>query len=355
MIQQQTFVTKDDQALKIFQWAAGAASLRMASYGLKLGLFQAIAAREGGLTLEEMVEQTGLDARYVRAWAKTAVAGELLEYQPADGRFIMASFMEALLLDDQDFQYSAGLVTNHAVESRLADRVEECFRTGEGIPFADYGQEMVETIHAFSKAAYELFLPSVLLPALPELTARLNTGGTILELGCGAGAGLVSLARTFPHCTVTGLDPDVTSIALARERIEAAGLSEHVHAEEMRGEDLTSEDAFDFIYAQISLHEMDDARIVLANAQRALKADGTLLITEIRGPERIEDCVGPYNAVLSHIDLFYEIPQAVAKGGHAVGFFTRAEIEEMAAEAGLSRVRELDLEQPLYAAFVATK
>ncbi|HYM16446.1 MAG TPA: class I SAM-dependent methyltransferase [Dehalococcoidia bacterium] len=354
MIEQQNFVTKDEQALKIFRWSAGVASLRMAYYGLKLGLLQAIAEREGGLTLEELVEASGLDARYVLAWAKTAVAGEVLEYLP-DGRFIMAPFMAALLLDDQDFQYAAGLVTSHAVESRLADRVGACFETGEGIPFAEYGQEMVETIHAFSKAAYELFLPSVLLPALPELTARLSSGGTILELGCGAGAGLVSLARTFPRCTVTGLDADATSIGIARTRIEAAGLSEHVHAEEMRGEDLTSEDAFDFIYAQISLHEMDDARVVLANARRALKDDGTLLITEIRGPERIEDCTGTYNAVLAHIDLFYEIPQAVAKGGHAVGFFTRGEIEEMAAAAGLGEVRELELEQPLYAAFVARK
>jgi ubiquinone/menaquinone biosynthesis C-methylase UbiE len=214
---------------------------------------------------------------------------------------------------------------------------------------------MVETIHAFSKAAYELFLPSVLLPELPDLTRRLAAGGTILELGCGAGAGLVSLGRTFPNCTVTGLDPDATSIALAREKIEEAGLGEHVHAEEMRGEDLTSEDAFDFIYTQISLHEMDDARIVLANAQRALKEDGVLLITEIRGPERIEDCQGTYNAVLAHIDLFYEIPQAVAKGGHAVGFFSRGEIEEMAAGAGLRGLLELELEQPLYAAFVAFK
>ena len=82
--------------------------------------------------------------------------------------------MEALLLDDSDFQYSAGLVTSHAVESRLADRVEACFTSGEGIPFADYGQEMVETIHSFSKAAYELFLPSVLLPELPDLTQRLD-------------------------------------------------------------------------------------------------------------------------------------------------------------------------------------
>src|SRR6185436_18144280 len=102
------------------------------------------------------------------------------------------------------------------VESRLADRIADCFETGEGIPFSDYGEEMVETIFAFSKAAYELFLPSVLLPELPDVTKRLDTGGTILELGCGSGAGLVSLATAFPHCSVTGLDPDPISIARAK-------------------------------------------------------------------------------------------------------------------------------------------
>ncbi len=350
-----TSVSKDEQALKVFNWSAGAASLRMAYYGLKLGLFKLITARPEGITLDELVAGAGLDERYVRAWARTALAGELLEYDPGTDRLTMAPFMDALLLDDHDFQYSAGTVTSHAVESRLADRVEACFTSGEGIPFADYGSEMVETIHAFSKAAYELFLPSVLLPALPDLMARLRSGGTILEIGCGAGAGLVSLAKALPECTVTGLDPDPISIAMARQRIEDAGLGEHVHAEEMRGEDLTGEEAFDFIYVQISLHEMDDARIVLANACRALKSGGTLLVTEIRGAETLDDCRGAYNAVLSHIDLFYEIPQGIAKGGHAVGFFTLADIEEMAGEAGLKEVRELDLEQPLYAAFVATK
>ena len=352
---EQSRATKDAQAMKLFEWAAGAASLRMAYYGLKLGLFEAIAADPAGLTIEELAERGGLDGRYVRAWAKTSLAGDLLSYDAATDRFTMAPYMDQLLLDDSDFQYSAGLAFSHGVESRLADRVGELFVSGEGIPFTDYGPEMVDAIHAFSKAAYELFLPSVLLPALPELTARLQGGGTILELGCGAGAGLISLARTFPDCTVTGLDPDPTSIALAKQRIEAAGLEEHVHAEEMRGEDLTSEDAFDFIYTQISLHEMDDARIVLANARRALKDDGVLLITEIRGPEQMADCTGTYNAVLAHIDLFYEIPQGVAKGGHAVGFFTRTELESMAAEAGLRNLRELLLEQPLYAAFVAEK
>ncbi len=352
---EQSYLTKDDQALKIFSWAAGAATMRVAYYGLKLGLFRALADAPGGLTLDQLQEQCDVDARYLRAWAKVAFAGELISYDAASEHLRMAAHMEELLLDDEDFQYAAGLVTNFAVESRLADRVEDCMRTGEGVPFADYGREMVETIHAFSKAAYELFLPSVLLPELPELGARLAEGGTILELGCGAGAGLVALARTFPHCTVTGLDPDPTSIGLARERIAAAGLEEHVHAEEMRAEDLTSEDAFDFIYTQISLHEMDDAPVVLENVRRALKDGGVLLITEIRGAEQIDDAAGDYGTVLAHIDLFYEIPQALAKGGPGVGFFTAAQIEEMVTAAGLDGVRELELEQPLYAAFTATK
>lgn len=347
--------TKDEQAVKIFEWSAGAAALRMAYYGLKLGLFDAINFASTGATLDELAAQAGVDPRYARAWARTSLACGLLDYDADAGRFRMAPHMDALLLDDGDFQYSAGLVMNHGVESRLADRLLDCFRSGDGIPFSEFGKEMVETIHAFSKAAYEMFLPSVLLPELPELGGRLQEAGAILEIGCGAGAGLVALARTFPRCTVTGLDSDPVSIGLARERIAAAALGERVHAEAMRAEDLTGKDAFDFIYVQISLHEMDDARIVLANARRALKDDGTLLITEIRGAARTEDATGAYNAVLSHIDLFYEIPQAIAKGGHAVGFFTRAEIEEMAAGAGLCNVRELDLEQPLYAAFVAQK
>jgi SAM-dependent methyltransferase len=352
---EQSHLSKDEQALRIFSWAAGAAALRAAYYGLKLGLVRALADAPDGLTLEELATQSSTDARYLLAWAKIANACSLVAYDPRTERLTIGPHMESLLLDDDDFQYSAGLVTNFAVESRLADRVEACMRSGEGIPFAEYGREMVETIHAFSKAAYEMFLPSVVLPELPQLMRTLAEGGTILELGCGAGAGLVALARTFPRCTVTGLDPDPTSIELARDRIERAGLAEHVHAEEMSAEDLTSEDAFNFIYTQISLHEMDNPTAVLENARRALKDDGVLLITEIRGPEGIEDATGDYNAVLSHIDLFYEIPQGLAKGGAAVGFFTAPQLREMAAAAGLRNFRELQLEQPLYAAFVAEK
>ena len=122
----------------------------------------------------------------------------------------------------------------------------------------------------------------------------------------------------------------------------------------MRGEDLTSEDAFDFIYTQISLHEMDDARVVLANARRALKDDGTLLITEIRGPERIEDCAGDVQRrAVAHRPVLRD-PAGRREGRPRRRLLhPGARSRRWPTDAGLRNVRELELEQPLYAAFAA--
>ena len=149
----------------------------MAYYGLKLGLLRAIAEARRRPHARRAGGAHGLDARYLRAWARTALAGELLEYDAADGRFTMAPFMDALLLDDDGLPVLRPASSRTSPSSRgwpTASR--SASRRGEGIPFADYGQEMVETIHAFSKAAYELFLPSVLLPELPELDAAARGG-----------------------------------------------------------------------------------------------------------------------------------------------------------------------------------
>lgn len=348
-------VSKQESARRFFEWAHGFAALRMAYFGLRLGLFEALRSAPAGLTAPELATTLGLDGRYVAAWAKAAYACELLSYDPSNERFRLAPHMADLLLDETDPYYMAGIPLSMAVESRQIDRLLENFRTGAGIPFAEYGPDIVETLEALSRAAYEVYLPAVLLPAVPGLRDRLSSGGKILELGCGAGVGLLSLARAFPGCTVTGVDPDETSIARARERIEQAGMADRVAAEVMRSEDLNIENVFDFVYIQTALHEMDDIVAALANARRALVEGGVLLITEVRGADRVEEATGPYQATLAHMDLFYEIPQSLAKGGIGVGFLNRQQVESLALGAGFSEVRELDLPVPLYAAFYAVK
>ncbi len=347
--------TKREAAERFFEWAAGFAALRMAYFGLRLGLLDVLQKFPYGCTADELATYIELDPRYVSAWARAAYATGLLAYDPANGHFKLAPHMAELLLDDSDPAYMAGLPLGLAVESRMVDRLAEAFKSGAGIPFADYGPDMVETLEAFSKSSYELFLPNVLLPAVPGLRERLAAGGKILELGCGSGVGLVTLARVFPECTVTGVDPDETSIARARQRIEEAELTEHVSAEAMRSEDLNVENVFDFVYVQAALHEMDDVVAALQNARRALVEGGILLVTEIRGPERLEDFTGAYNAALAHMDFYYEIPQSVAKEGLAVGFLGRRHIEALAQEAGFGSIQELELPLPLYAAYYAMK
>jgi SAM-dependent methyltransferase len=346
---------KQERARRFFEWAHGFAALRMAYFGLRLGLLEALRAAPGGLTAAGLASALGLDPRYVAAWAKAAYACELLSYDPATERFSLAPHIDDLLLNERDPYYMAGIPLSLAVESRQIDRLLENFRTGGGIPFSDYGPDIVESLEALSRAAYEVYLPHVLLPAVPGLRERLSAGGKVLELGCGAGAGLLSLARAFPACTVTGLDPDEISIARARERIEAAGMTDRVAAEVMRSEDLNIENVFDFVYIQTALHEMDDIVTALANARRALVEGGILLITEVHGADRVEEATGPYQAVLAHMDLFYEIPQSLAKGGLGVGFLNRQQVESLAIGAGFTEIRQLDLPVPLYAAFYAVK
>ena len=252
----------------------------------------------------------------------------------------------------------AGLVTNYAVESRLADRVGDCFTQRRGHPVrrvrAGDGRDHPRLQQGGVRA-----VPAVACCCLrmPELAERLTAGGTILELGCGAGAGLVSLARTFPACTVTGRRPGRRRRSSWRaQRIEAAGLGEHVHAEEMRGEDLTSEDAFDFIYAQISLHEMDDARIVLANARRALKDDGILLVTEIRGRGAASRTASAPTTRCCRTSTCSTRSRRRSRRAATPSASSRARSSRRWRRAPASRgVRELHLDQPLYAAFVAYK
>lgn len=348
-------VTKESQQARLVYWAAGCAGMRMAYYGIRLGLLRALHESPIGLTSDELTERLGLDRRYVAAWARAALATEVLTYDADTGRFAVAPFMAEILLDEGSPQYMGGIPVSLAVESRLADRMRQCMQEGGGIAFAEYGQEMVEALAALNKPAYERWLPDVWLPGVPGLRERLAEGGKVLELGCGTGMGLVVLARTLPECSVTGLDPDEVSVGLARERIAEAGLEERALAEQMRSEELSAEEEFDLIYTQNSLHEMDDPPLVMGNAYRALKEGGVLLIVEVKGAARVEDAVGPVQAFLTHMDLYYELPQSLAKGGPGVGFYSLEDVRAMAREAGFGEVREVPSDHPSFAAFYAYK
>ena len=107
-------------------------------------------------------------------------------------------------------------------------RLVESFRTGEGIPYADYGPDEAEGQALGTRPVYRAEIESW-LAAVPGLAERLAAGGArVLDIGCGVGWSSVCMAQAHPGLMVDGVDLDPGSIAAATRVAEAEGVTDRV-------------------------------------------------------------------------------------------------------------------------------
>jgi SAM-dependent methyltransferase len=117
------------------------------------------------------------------------------------------------------------------------------------------------------------------LDAIAELAAE--AGGPVLELGCGTGRVLVPLAATG-HA-ITGVDGSPALLALARQKVAAAGLERQVSLirADLRTMSLPRQDyGFAFCTSNTLMHltTAADQESALKQAWRHLHPDGLLLV-----------------------------------------------------------------------------
>ena len=110
-------------------------------------------------------------------------------------------------------------------------RLVESFRSGRGIPFADYGPDMIEGQAASTRPVYSAELARW-FAAIPDVAARLaGESARILDIGCGEGWSSVTMARAFPNARIEGVDLDPASIAAATATAEREGVADRVSFE----------------------------------------------------------------------------------------------------------------------------
>lgn len=120
-------------------------------------------------------------------------------------------------------------------------------------------------------------------------------GSPILELGCGTGRLLLSLA-TDGH-EVTGVDLSEAMLELARQKVSSQGLSSRVtlFRQDMRELDLGRRFKLAFATINSFMHMMnaDDQLVALNRIYQHLTGDGILLLDLFNPhPERLLDCSG---------------------------------------------------------------
>jgi SAM-dependent methyltransferase len=99
----------------------------------------------------------------------------------------------------------------------------------------------------------------------------------VLDLGCGPGLYTSRLARLGHKCV--GIDFSPASIAHAERTAREAELSCTYRCEDLHTADFDQDyDLVMLIFGELNAFAPDDARALLANAHRALRADGVLLL-----------------------------------------------------------------------------
>src|ERR671937_225262 len=196
---------RDALVERLFMSAVGAFDLFSVYLGDKLGLYRAL-AEKGPLTPPELAEAAGVDERYAREWLEQQAASDLIEVDGggAERRFRLPEGHDEALLDASSLNYIAPMARAMAASVRPLDSLLAAFRTGDGVPYADYGDDLHEGQAAFTRPLFEQLLGKEWLASVPEIHDRLlaDPPARVADVACGQGGSSIEIARAYPKVQV---------------------------------------------------------------------------------------------------------------------------------------------------------
>ena len=324
----------------------GAAMQGALSYiGDRLGIFKALASA-GSVTSAELAARTGLNERYVREWLGAMTAAKYISYDPATMRYTMTPEHAMILADEKSPFFMGGFMQMIVPEVALAPKLIDSFRTGKGLPQSEYPPEVFEAIERGSAPMYQHHLIRKWMPAMPDAVARLNAGGTALDVGCGSGRAVIALATAYPKARVHGYDAHPGSVERARANATAAGVGERVTFDVV---DCTKLPAgqFDFITTFDVIHDSVDPIGLLKSIRKALKPDGTYLMLEMNCSPKLEENANPVGRFLYAVSTLYCMTTSLAHDGAGIGAaMGEPKARELASQAGFQQFRRLPIDDP---------
>ena len=332
-----------------------ALTVALAYIGDRLGIFKLMAAGPP-MTSSQIAARAGLNERYIREWAATMAAAGYLDYNPGDATFRLTAEQAGVLANEDNTFFMGGSFQYAVACYRQIPKLTEAFNHGGGVPFTDFGPDIVEAIERMFHAGYETWVAQEWLPAVPDIHQRLTAGAEAAEVGCGAGQCLIPVALAFPKSRFHGYDVDATSIERAREKAHRAGVADRVTFEQVAAEDLPVRDRFDLVMAFNCIHDMARPRQVLASVCRTLKPTGAFLWSEANASERLEDNLNPQGRTLYGASTMHCMTVSLAQGGEGLGVVIgEAQALTMAREAGFRSFAELPVKNPYHRIFVARR
>src|ERR671921_981438 len=341
---------------RVFGSAIGMMELLSIYVGERLGLYRAL-AEDGAATAPELPAATATNERYAREWLEQQAVASILEVddadaQPEERRYRLPEGHDEVLLERDSLYYAAPLPQQMVSITRPLPAVLEAFKTGGGVPYSDYGEDMREGIAHANRTMFVNLMGTEWLPAVSEAHERLRADppARVADIGCGAGWSSISIARAYPKVRVDGFDLDEDSITEAKANAEAEDLTDRVIFQVRDAADPELSGRYDLAIAIECIHDMGRPVEALRAMRSMVRNDGAVLVVD----ERVgEDFTAPSDEIerlMYGYSIVHCLPVGMAEQpSAATGTVMRpATLRRYATEAGFSGGEILPIDNELW-------
>ncbi len=352
----QAAMSADALVERLFGAVLGTMDLFAVYLGDRLGYYRALAGN-GPATSHELAARTGTADRYAREWLEQqAVSGILTVDDPAAmpdaRRYTLPAGYEEVLINPESLSAMTPMAQLMAGCVRPLPQLLDAYRTGGGVPFADYGEDLAQGQAGATLPLFRKQLAREWLPAIPDIDARLRSEppARVADIGMGLGWSSISLAEAYPLIQVDGFDLDEASVRAARANVEAAGLADRVSMQVRDAGDPDLAGRYDFALAFECVHDMSNPVGVLGAMRRLVGAGGTVVIVDERVADQFTAPGDDVERFMYGFSILHCLPVGmVDQPSAATGTVMRQDtLRRYAEEAGFARVDVLPIEHVFY-------
>ncbi len=321
--------------------------------GDRLGLYRVLADK-GPMRAGDIAGESRIDERYATEWLEYQVVTGVLEVDDptadSGARKYSLPNEHAIALTDPDSPLSIVPMSRFvAALGPALPRVLEAFRSGGGVPWADFGSDVIEAQGDFNRPWLRADLAGSYLPFVPDLHEKLSNGACVVDIACGVAWASFAIAKGYPQTSVVGLDPDTDSIEMSKTIAVSEGVADRVSFYAHDCVDPLPGGPFDFAIMVESLHDVARPVEILSRVRESLAEGGTMIVADEKTGESFAE-PGPSDAIFYGFSVLCCLPAGMSEDPTAkTGTVMRAStLERYAREAGFSRVEVLSqIDHPL--------
>jgi 2-polyprenyl-3-methyl-5-hydroxy-6-metoxy-1,4-benzoquinol methylase len=341
---------------RLFNASLGMMDLLAVYIGDRLGFYQAL-VQDGWMTSSDLAGRTDTHERYAREWLEQQAASGFIEVDDLqttalERRFRLPPEHAEVLTDGDSLWYFIGNIRGLVGSSMTLPSLLKAFRSGGGVPYADYGADIREGIADGNRPMFIKLLGTTWLPACPDVHRRLGSDppARIADVACGSAWSSIAMARAYPKIHVDAFDLDESSVMAARRNVAAEGLADRVTVHQQNAADPALGHRFDLVTVFEALHDMSRPVEALRAMRRLLAEGGSVIVGDERVAETFTAPADDVERFMYGFSVLHCLPVGMADSPTAgTGTVMRPDtLRRYAAEAGFTDVRILPIEHDFW-------